>query len=123
MNNGSKILYLDDEDTNLFIFKELFKGRYKIITAAQPSQAFEILHNDEIDIIISDMSMPIMTGVEFIEKAKTAFPNKHYYILTAYDVNGEISQAIENGLIKQCFQKPMNVEEISNEISNALQTT
>ena len=121
MINQSKILYVDDEGTNLFIFKELFKSYYQVITSMTPMEALEILEKEsEIQIVISDMSMPVMNGLEFIEQAKKKFPNKHYFILTAYDINTEIASAIDNQLIKHCFQKPMDVKEISDEISNAL---
>lgn len=112
-----KILYIDDEKTNLFIFRELFKEHYNVITSDEPEQALEMVEG--VDVVISDMNMPEMSGIEFIKIARSQFPQKQYYILTAYEVNPTLSDALKNGIISKCFQKPMNVEEISKEISSS----
>ena len=121
MLNPEKILYVDDEEINLYLFKHIFRNKYPVITCSSPLEALEILHeNTDIGIVISDMSMPKMNGVEFIEKACKTYPERLYYILTAYEINEEIDKSIENRTVRKCFQKPLNVKEISEEISSAL---
>ena len=91
MADEGKILYLDDEETNLFIFRELFRSKFPVITTDNPFEALELLDNEEenIKVVISDMSMPLMNGLEFIEKASINHANKLFYILTAYDLKEE----------------------------------
>ncbi|MCS6796665.1 MAG: response regulator, partial [Raineya sp.] len=62
------VLYIDDEQSNLDIFRISFKKDYNIFTAYEPEQAFEILRTQNIDIIIADQQMPGMTGTQFLEK-------------------------------------------------------
>lgn len=109
MADRPTILYLDDEEINLFIFKSNFDDKYEVITSDSPSEALEQIRNTEqIGAVISDMRMPGMNGVEFITKASEAHPDIPYYILTAFDDNEEINEAVNKGLIKECFKKPFD---------------
>lgn len=116
------ILYLDDEDINLFIFKANFKSKFNIITSNSPSEALDLLelHQDKIVIVISDMRMPGMNGIEFIKKARIQHDNLHYYILTGFDYNEEIEEAIHKNIVHKFFSKPFNVQEIETEINQVL---
>lgn len=112
-----RILYVDDEEHNLFVFKANFRSKYEVVTVLSGQEGLEELDNPEkpIDAVISDMNMPEMNGVEFITKAK----EKHdipFYILTGFDNNKEIENAIESKMVVQLFNKPLNVPEISEAI-------
>lgn len=118
MSNKPTILYLDDEDVNLFIFKSNFDDKFEVITTNSPADALEKIDSKtKIGAVISDMRMPGMNGVEFITKAKEAHPEIPYYILTAFDDNEEINNAVNNGLIKQCFKKPFDKDQIETSIA------
>lgn len=113
MSKKSKILYVDDEPINLFLFEEIMGEEYHIITAESGEEALNILNEkDNIEFVISDMNMPMMTGVEFIEKAKTKFKDKKYFILTGYSINDEIQQALDSKLILEYWTKPADFEVI-----------
>lgn len=116
------ILYVDDEDINLFLFKANFQSKFNIMTSLSPTEALEELenHHDEIIVVISDMRMPVMNGIEFIEKAKEKYDNIFYYILTGFDYNEEIENALNNNLIQKFFTKPFNTEEIESTILAAV---
>ncbi|MCU4174318.1 response regulator [Carboxylicivirga sp. N1Y90] len=121
MNNDIKIMYVDDEELNLQLFKLNFNRKYEVIIAESGSAALEILEkHSDILIIISDMKMPIMTGIEFIKKAKVKYPHVKYYILTGYDITDEIQQALESNLILKYFRKPFNFNEIDNAIMSSI---
>jgi two-component system, response regulator, stage 0 sporulation protein F len=115
----SQVLYVDDEDVNLFLFEQMFKEHFSLKTAISGKSALEVLDTTpEIGIIFSDMRMPVMNGIEFIKKARKRFPNKTYYILTGYSINDEIRGAISEGLISKYFQKPFDVKAIVQEIES-----
>jgi response regulator RpfG family c-di-GMP phosphodiesterase len=116
------ILYVDDEDTNLFIFNLTFGKKYTVHTAIGPEEGFEKLKEfgQDIQVVISDMRMPAMNGTEFIRKAKVNYPYLLYYILTGFDYNEEIEKALEENLIQACFTKPFEMEEIEAAIFQAL---
>ena len=113
------ILYVDDEEVNLFLFRKSFQGKYSILTATSGGDGLEVLkdHGDEIIVVISDMRMPVMTGVEFINKAKQLHSNIVYFILTGFEYNDEIDQALHSNLIQKFFTKPFNFNEIDEAIS------
>lgn len=120
-NEKTKILYVDDEHINLEIFKLNFSNKYTIYTAIDGEKGLEILNNNpEILVVVSDMRMPHMNGIEFILKAKNSFPHIKYFILTGFDLTDEIENAIETGIIKAYFKKPFNIEEIQDEINKVL---
>lgn len=108
-----KILYVDDEPINLKIFRLNFQKKFDIITAEDGEIGLSVLaDNPDILIIISDMRMPKMSGLEFIEKAKAKFPKKKFYILTGFDITHEIKAALDSGLILKYFSKPLDIHEI-----------
>jgi CheY-like chemotaxis protein len=62
-----KILYVDDEEVNLLVFESLFRRDFNIICTFNAPDALKQLESTEVDAVISDQRMPIMTGVEFLE--------------------------------------------------------
>jgi response regulator RpfG family c-di-GMP phosphodiesterase len=112
------ILYLDDEDINLFIFEANFKNTFNVMTSNSAPKALKLLddHKDEIIVVISDMRMPDMNGLEFIKEARKKHDNMYYYILTGFEYNEDINAAVESKLIKKFFNKPFEVREIEQEI-------
>jgi len=121
MSDKLKIMYVDDEEMNLQLFKLNFNRKYEVITAESGISALNLLeeHLDTV-IVISDMKMPIMTGIEFIQKAKVKYPDIKYYILTGYDITDEIQEALDAKLILEYFRKPFDINEIDNAIRTAL---
>lgn len=114
-----KILYVDDEPINLQLFQLNFKKKYMVYTAMSGHEGLKSLEtNNDIKVVISDMKMPEMNGLQFITKAKNTYPEITYFILTGYDINTEIAEALDSGLIQKYFSKPFNIKEIDNSIEN-----
>jgi response regulator RpfG family c-di-GMP phosphodiesterase len=121
MNEKHKILYVDDEFINLQLFNLVFSKKYEVFTAENGLKGLELLdNNQDISIVISDMKMPFMNGIEFIQKSKAKYQNIRYFILTGYEITDEIQEALNMGLIVKCFRKPFNKAEINSEIELAL---
>jgi len=117
MKNRRTILYVDDEEINLMLFEINFKEKYHVIGTDSPEKGLQILKdNPEISVVISDMRMPVMNGIQFIKKAKKKFPKICYFILTGYDITDEIAEALNNKLINFYFKKPFNMKEIDASI-------
>ncbi|MTI22952.1 response regulator [Fulvivirga sp. RKSG066] len=116
------ILYVDDEKVNLFIFEANFRSKFNIITALSGEEALNKLaqNNSGISIVISDMMMPIMNGLNLIERAKSQFQNIHYYILTGLEHSEELDQAVEQQIVRKVFHKPLDKEAILLEIKQVL---
>lgn len=117
----NKILYVDDELINLQLFEINLSRKYDVYTASDGLIALDILEkNPDIKVVISDMRMPIMNGIEFIKRAKVKFDVIKYYILTGFDITQEIEEAINSGLIVKYFRKPFNLDEIDGEINKII---
>jgi response regulator RpfG family c-di-GMP phosphodiesterase len=121
MSNKITVLYVDDEPINLKIFELSFKNRFIVYTAISGLEGMDILKsNPDISVVVSDMRMPKMDGLEFIAIAKKEFPNIIFFILTGYDITEQISDALNNRLINKYFRKPFNFKEIESSIVEAL---
>lgn len=117
MSSSIKVLYVDDEPINLLLFKANFKKKFEVITAKSGNEGPTILNNNaDTKVVISDMKMPGMSGLEFIRIAKQNYPNVSFYILTGFDITDEISNALEEKLIHKYFKKPFNINEIEKAI-------
>ena len=114
------ILYVDDEEPNLFLFQAVFEKKYNVLTAISGEVGLEILKeaNTQIIVVVSDMSMPEMNGLEFIRKAREQFKNIAYFILTGYGWNREIEEALQQNIVKRFFTKPFKTEEIQMAIED-----
>jgi len=62
-----EILYIDDEEDNLFVFKAAFRRFYKVHTALAGAEGLEILKHKDVVLVITDQRMPRMTGVQFLQ--------------------------------------------------------
>jgi len=121
-NTITTILYVDDEDMNLFLFDSAFSTKYNVITATSGQQGLDKLyeHKSDIVVVISDMRMPGMNGIEFIAKAKEKFENIAYFILTGFAYDDNIDRALKTGLISKFFTKPFKINEIEKAIQDAI---
>ena len=115
------ILYVDDDIINLQLFEINLKRKFYILTAIGGAKALEMMSsNPDIKAVISDMNMPEMNGLEFISEAQQRHPDIPCFILTGYEITEDIEHALKNGMIKKYFQKPYDLNELSNEIKECL---
>ena len=67
-----KALVVDDNPINLNLFKVILERKgFEVITAANGEDALQKLHNDQVDIIVSDILMPIMDGFHLLQECKS----------------------------------------------------
>jgi two-component system response regulator (stage 0 sporulation protein F) len=120
MNEKTTLLYVDDEPINLKLFTINFKNKFRVITTESGIDGLAKLNlYPEIAFVISDMKMPGMSGIEFIEAAKKKFPDVTYFILTGFDITEEIAEAMKKGIINKYFRKPFNMKEVEESIIEA----
>lgn len=121
MSEKITVLYVDDEPINLMLFEASFKSQYKVITAKSASDGLAKLNSHpEIKVVISDMKMPEMNGIEFITHAKKDYESLAYFILTGHDITNEIAGAINSKMISKYFHKPLKIRELEEAIHNIL---
>lgn len=113
------VLYVDDEENNLFSFKATFRLKYKVFTAISGADAISILEKNEIHVIVTDQRMPNMTGVEFLEKVLERFTDPIRILLTGYTDMNAVVDAINKGKIFHYLTKPWNEDELDKTIERA----
>lgn len=113
------VLYVDDEQDNLFSFKATFRLKYNVLTAVSAEEAFRTLESDLVHIIISDQRMPQMTGVEFLEKVQSLYPDAVRLLLTGYADMNVVIDAVNKGKIFHYLTKPWNEEELNKTLDKA----
>ncbi len=115
------ILYVDDEENNLVVFKNAFFREYDVYTALSAEEGLKILDQYLIHLIITDQKMPGMTGVEFLELVVNSHPETMRMILTAYSDIDFIMRAVNKCGIYRYILKPWDTRELKIIIDKALQ--
>lgn len=115
------ILYVDDEVNNLVAFKANFRRDYKIFTTESVEEAFTLLRENKIQIIITDQRMPGKTGVEFLQGVLKEFPDPIRILLTGYSDIEVVIDAINKGQVFRYITKPFNDLELKMTIENAME--
>lgn len=104
---GKKILFVDDEIQILKAFKRLFMDTdYEINVAESGLEALNILKNQEVDLIVSDMRMPNMTGYELLSIVKNRFPDIIRIILSGFAEERIILDSLQKNIAKIYILKP-----------------
>lgn len=113
------VIYLDDEEINLLLFKEMFKKDFEVFTTTYPEEALEYLKQHDVEFVFTDQRMPLMSGVEFLRELEamnvTAAPKK--VMISGYAAEGEVSDAIERNLIDRFIDKPWTYQGLKEVIS------
>jgi len=115
------ILYVDDEESNLRVFKNTFRREYNIFTATDAKTGLDILEKEQIDLILSDQRMPEITGVEFLKMTLEKHPKPNRILITAYTDFEALQKAINEARIFQYVQKPWDEKYLTEVIKNALE--
>lgn len=116
------LLFVDDEPSILSSLKRLFRPHgYQIFTAEGGAAGLEILEKERVDLVISDMRMPVMDGARFLEQARLRWPEAIRILLTGYaDIESTIA-AINQGQIYRYINKPWDDNEIVLIVREALE--
>ncbi|MCP4345952.1 MAG: sigma-54-dependent Fis family transcriptional regulator [Desulfobacterales bacterium] len=114
--NKLKILILDDSQRIVFELKVFLEEcDYIVYESLSPSQAFEILDKNEIDIMILDIKLPEMDGLEVLKRVKSQFPDIEVIMVTGHGDIEKVIQAMRLGAF-DFFNKPFRLVDIQNAI-------
>ncbi|MGF7230635.1 response regulator [Arachidicoccus sp.] len=117
--NKITVLYVDDEQDNLFSFKATFRIKYNVLIASNGDDALKLMESNPVYIIISDQRMPQMTGVELLEKVQNSYPDTVRLLLTGYADMNVVIEAVNKGKIFHYLTKPWREEELSQTLEKA----
>lgn len=116
------LLFVDDEPNILAALRRLFRPLgYRIFVAESGAAGLEIIGQEHIDLVISDMRMPIMDGAQFLEQVRLKAPDTVRILLTGYaDIQSTID-AINKGQIYRYIAKPWEDNDITITVRQALE--
>lgn len=115
----TSIFYFDDESILLDIFYEMFHDEYEVRTAATLSEARVVL-SECPDIIISDWSMPEISGTDFLREAVEISPDSFRILLTGYRQVGDVFAEISAGVVQLFITKPWDETEMRLALERAI---
>ncbi|MGD9993601.1 MAG: response regulator [Salinivirgaceae bacterium] len=101
-----KLLYVDDEWVNLQLFKFSFQDDFTVFLASSGQEALELIKNEQIPVIISDLRMPEMNGIELIKHIKNENSAAVCMLLSAYRISEAIEMGLDEALIERYIAKP-----------------
>lgn len=114
-----RVLYLDDEEPNLFSFKAAFRRDFEVHTCDEPHNAVRMLDEHEFHVVLSDQRMPRISGVEFFELIMPDHPDISRVLVTGYADTDAVVDAINKGQVYRFVSKPWNEEELRSVINAA----
>lgn len=93
-------------------------GVETILTASDGYQAMDILNKNLVDLLITDIRMPRMDGLDLLKHVRVQYPDIHCILLTAYGEFDYAMQALKLG-VDNYLMKPMQIQELTETIENA----
>ncbi len=117
----SRILVVDDEESIREFFEIMLKREgYEVITASNGREGLEALKNHQVELVISDIQMPEVSGMEFLAKAKEIDPEMVMIMITAFGSTETAVEAMKLGAYDY-VQKPFKIDEVKIIIRQALE--
>lgn len=112
METEKTVLFVDDEDKILRSIKRImFDQKYNCLYAAAGAEALEILKANEVQVLVTDMRMPEMSGLELLRIVKTEYPQIVRIVLSGYTQINTLLAAINQGEILRYIKKPFEEEQ------------
>ena len=112
------MLLVDDDPGVRFALTEVLADRgYRVITAGSGAQALNLL--DGVDVVVTDLSMPGMDGLELVAQIRARMPGLPVILLTAHGSENMVRIASSRGACG-CLSKPFDIDEIADVIEQVL---
>lgn len=117
---GNKILIVDDQYGIRILLNEVFqKEGYTTYQAANGMQALEIVRKHRPDLVLLDMKIPGMDGIEILKRLKEIDQDIKVIIMTAYGELDMIQETKELGAIMH-FAKPFDIDDLREAVKKHL---
>jgi response regulator RpfG family c-di-GMP phosphodiesterase len=119
--DSKKILIVDDEPSICDILEKFLKKKgYEVVRSNDGAMALELVKSDSIDLVVSDIKMPGMSGVELLQKIREHDRTLPVLITTGFPTLDTAIEALKLGAYDY-LTKPFHLEEIGEKIKRALE--
>jgi DNA-binding NtrC family response regulator len=121
MTAQERILIIDDEgEMRELLAKVLEKNGYQVTAAADGGHALDLLEKEPMDLVVTDVRMPGMDGMEALKAIKELNPDTGVIVMTAFGSIDQAVQAVKEGA-HDYISKPFKIDEMLLTIRNALE--
>lgn len=119
--SSSKILIVDDEPDMLEMLDMIItdKTNHRVVTTNNPLEVGELLAKDNFNLVITDLKMPVMDGMDVIAEVKSRDPDIPVVVITAFGTIESAEEAVRRGAY-DFITKPFRKEQILVTIDRAL---
>jgi len=112
MNHNNKILVVDDEKNIQFVItKCLEEAKYSVVNASDGGSALEAIGKDSFALVILDIKLPDMDGLQVLQKIRELFPEQRVMMITAHGTIETAVEAMKRGAVDY-LQKPFTPEDL-----------
>ncbi|MGE4537045.1 MAG: HD domain-containing phosphohydrolase [Desulfovibrio sp.] len=116
-----RILFVDDDQEILAAYARAFRKQYAVETAAGPGVGLTLLESGlDVAVVVSDLRMPDMDGVEFLERVREVCPDAVRVILTGFADIAVAMAAVNKSKVFSFLTKPCPEEELGEALAAAL---
>ena len=117
-----RLLIVEDNIELLMLMNQLLNNKYYVKTATNGKEALDIIQKEELDIIISDVMMPVMNGLELTRKVKSDpnFQHLPIILLTAKTQENDREEALQIGA-DSYVTKPFKLKDLELRINNIIE--
>jgi len=120
MNQCTKVLIVDDEEkTRQLMIDTLSALGYNTLGARDGEEALALLDQQKMDLVITDIKMPKMSGFSLLESIKAKAPDLPVLLITGYNFNYTMEQALQKGA-DGFLAKPFRIGKIEEAMENLL---
>ena len=120
-----RVLVVDDEDDMRWMLqRNLNKGMsdVEVLAAGSGEEALAILSDKKIHLVITDINMPGMNGLDLLVEVNNRYPDTGVIIMTAYPSNSFERKAMTGGSLR-FVEKPFDIKDMREIVGNALKTS
>ncbi|MDP2877140.1 MAG: response regulator [Holophaga sp.] len=119
---NSKILFVDDEENILLAYTRSLRKRFQLDTAIGGKEAlYRLKHDGPYAVLITDMRMPGMDGVQLLEEVRLLYPDTVRMMLTGNSDQQTATDAVNKGAIFRFLSKPCETEDLALALKAALE--
>jgi len=112
-----RILVAEDNDSNYMLMTYILKNHYELLRARNGQEALEKAMSEKPDMVLMDIKMPVMDGLEATRLIKAKMPDMVVIALTANAFDSDRQMAMEAGC-SDFLSKPVNAEKCLKTIQN-----
>lgn len=120
MSAQNRVMFVDDEDGVRLSYDRYFSGQgFEVETAENGANAISNLETRPVDVIVADLKMPVMNGIQLLEWVHDEQPDTRFILLTGYG-NEEVERRVRELGAYEYLNKPINPDTLAAVVTAAM---